>query len=101
MLLDGVGIVSLDVESMYNNMSTELDRGACENFLSASTNHDGNEVSTNSILVSLDLCMKNNFFTFNDKIYKQKGGVGTGIKLAPPYDCIVMGEYEKLILMIF
>ena len=34
------------------------------------------------------------YFTFGDKIYKQKGGVGTGIKLTPTYACIGIGKYE-------
>lgn len=53
--------------------------------------------STNSILVALDLCLKNNYFQFDDKIYKQKRGVGTGIKLAPTYACIGVGKYEDIL----
>ena len=47
-------------------------------------------------LKALDLCIRNNYFEFNGKIYKQTGGVGTGIKLAPTYACIGMGDFEKL-----
>ena len=39
--------------------------------------------------------IKNNFFSFNKKIYQQVGGVGTGVKLAPPYACLGMGKFEK------
>lgn len=53
------------------------------------------KVKTESILASLELCLKNNYFTFNDKIYQQTGGVGTGIKLAPPYACLGMGKFEQ------
>ena len=52
-------------------------------------------MSTNSILTALSLCVKNNFFTFNNKIYKQICGVGTGIKLAPTYACLGLGKYEE------
>ena len=84
--LDGVALVTLDVESMYNNMTEDLARGACKNYLEGgrSGNPENLKVKTESILAALDLCLKNNFFKFNDKIYQQIGGVGTGIKLAPP-----------------
>jgi hypothetical protein len=51
-------------------------------------------VSTASLMEGLDLCLKNNYFSYDGKIYKQVGGVGTGIKLAPPYACLAMGKYE-------
>jgi hypothetical protein len=54
-------------------------------------------VSTNSLMTALNLCLKNNYFAFNDKIYKQIHGVGTGVKLAPPYACLVLGKYERFV----
>ena len=53
--------------------------------------------STTSILSALELCIRDDFFKFNSKVYKQTGGVGTGIKLAPPYACLGMGKYEELV----
>ena len=53
-------------------------------------------VSTVSLLAGLDLCINNNYFQFNKKVYQQTGGVGTGIKLAPPYACLAMGRFESL-----
>ena len=41
--------------------------------------------------------MTNNYFHFNKKIFKQKKGVGTGIKLAPTYACLGMGKYEDIL----
>ena len=62
---------------MYNNMSENLGTGACKEYLeSRSFTQDGNsEVSTNSLLTALNLCLKNNYFVFNEKIYKQIHGV--------------------------
>jgi hypothetical protein len=95
--LEGVGLVSLDVDSMYNNMSEELGTGACKEFLESRSQQDGDDpfVSTNSLLTALGLCLKNNYFSFNEKIFKQISGVGTGIKLAPTYACLGLGKYEK------
>ena len=91
-----MAIVSLDVESMYSNMSEELATGAVTEYLeSPAYLQDGDSVSPNSILRALDLCLKNNHFTFNKKVYKQISGVGTGIKLAPTYACLGMGKFEE------
>jgi hypothetical protein len=96
--LDGVAIVSMDVESMYKNMSEDLATGACKEFIDSDIfQKDGNTVSRNSILTALDLCLKNNYFSFNDKIYKQISGVGTGVKLAPTYACLGLGSFEKTV----
>ena len=83
---------------MYNFMSEDLAKGACKEFLESGTGGHGDEVevSSGSILKALDLCIKSNFFKFNENIYHQTGGVGTGVKLAPPYACSGMGKYEKI-----
>ena len=57
---------------------------------------DEDKVTPDSILEGLDICLKNNFFKFNEKSYKQISGIGTGLKLAPPYACLGMGEFEKI-----
>ena len=79
-------------------MSEELAVGACKEFLQGRRAGDPEnmKIKTESILKALDLCLKSNFFEFNDKIYQQTGGVGTGIKLAPPYACLGMGKYESI-----
>ena len=56
---------------------------------------EASNVKPESILKALDLCLENNVFSFSDKKYKQVGGVGTGIKLAPPYACLGMGRFEE------
>ena len=95
--LEGVALVSLDVESMYNNMSEQLAGGATKEFLNESRKGDEESmrVQSSSILEALDICLKNSFFSFNDKIYQQIGGVGTGYIFAPPYTCLGMGKFEK------
>jgi hypothetical protein len=96
--MEGVAIVSMDVESMYSNMSEELATEAVKEYLESRIYlQDGDDVSANSILMALDLCLKNNHFTFNKKVYKQISGVGTGLKLAPTYACLGMGKFEKIL----
>ena len=98
--LDGVALVSLDVEAMYNNMTRDLGTLATKQFLeSRSFQPDGeiSSVSSESILEALDLCLESNIFEFNEKLFKQVGGVGTGLKLSPTYACLGMGNYENIV----
>ena len=73
--LDGVALVTLYVESMYTNMTDDLAGGASKQFLEGARvgSPDVLKVKTDSILTALELCLRNNFFTFNDKIYQQIG----------------------------
>ena len=98
--LDGVALVSLDIESMYTNMSLDLGKSASKEYLdsrnSSNTDPDSLKVTTKSVLEALELCVKNNYFQFNSKIFKQKDGVGTGIKMAPPFTCLGVGKFEEI-----
>ena len=79
-------------------MSEDLGTGAFKEFLNSETfRRDRNTLTKNSVLAALDLCLKNNFFTFNEKMYKQISGVGTGVKLAPTYACLGLGRFEKMV----
>ena len=98
--LEGVALVSLDVEAMYNNMTEDLGTGACEEFLENRIfqgDGDQNSISSESILSALELCLQSNIFQFNEKLFKQVGGVGTGMKLSPTYACLGMGNFEKVV----
>ena len=102
--LDGVAVVSLDVVSMYTNMTEEIGTSASKDYLQSRGSQVGVgncpeelKVKTESILSALELCIRNNLFKFSSKIYKQTEGVGTGIKLAPPFACLGMGKYEELV----
>lgn len=64
--LEGVALITLDVDKMYNNITEDLGRGACKKYLETRnsqgglnvSNLDENSVSTSSILKALDICMK-------------------------------------------
>ena len=95
--LEGVALVTLDVESMYNNMTKDLARVATSEYLVEGrlADTESMKVNTQSILEALDLCLENNIFSFNGNKYRQKGGVGTGNKMSPPYCCLGMGKFES------
>ena len=81
MSLDGVGLATLDVDKIYSNMTENLGTGSCRAFLERRQQQGGQGdehlVSANSILKAIELCIKNNYFEFEGKIYKQIGGVRT------------------------
>ena len=63
--LDGVAVVSLDVENMYTNMSEDLGSGAVRDYLESETFlQDGslNSVSGDSVITALNLCLNSNYF---------------------------------------
>ena len=98
--LDGVALVSLDVEAMYNNMTEQLGTGASKEYLDNrifQVDGEQDPVSPESILAALELCLQSNIFEFNKKLFKQVGGVGTGMKLSPTYACLGMGNFENIV----
>ena len=65
--LDGIALVTLDVESMYNNMPEELTMVASKDFVEKGREGDKEnpKVKTQAILEALNLCLKSNYFKFN------------------------------------
>ena len=90
--LEGVALMTLDVDKMYNNMTEELGLTGCRKYLESRSEQ---EVSTELIMKGLELCIRNNFFKFNGKAYQQIGGVGTGVKLAPLMHALGRGNLRK------
>ena len=91
---------------MYNNITDELGMGAAKSYFDSRSyqggtnfaNHDP-VVSANSLMTGLKLCLEKNYFKFKNKVYRQTGGVGTGVKLAPPYACLAVGEFDRQIFV--
>ena len=46
----------------------------------------------------LEYILKENYFTFNDKLYLQKHGTAVGTKMAPSFANIFMGALEQTLL---
>ena len=79
--LDGVSFVRFYVVKMYQNITKELGNDAAKNYWNSRHPNQsvvGPEnvdpfVTTQSLLEGLDMCIENNYFSFNEKIYKQVG----------------------------
>ena len=99
--LEGVALVTLDVESMYNNMTKDLARVATSQYLEGRRPGVTEEakVSSQSILEALDLCLENNVFSFNEKNYRQKGGWVQATKCPPHIHAWGWANLKKVLLV--
>ena len=55
-------------------------------------------VATDTLVGLASLVLKNNYFEFNDKIYRQKLGTAIGTKFAPAYANLFMSGLEERLL---
>jgi len=83
-------LITLDVESLYTNIDTNLGLTAIKEALSQKP-----KLIHGHILKLLQLCLEGNDFTFNGKNYLQIHGTAMGRTFAPKYADIVMAALEK------
>ena len=77
--LEGVALVTMDIENMYNNIPETLGLEAVQSFLNSRIRqtdptdaYRDPEVSTSSLLKGLKFVLQSNYFTFNGKTYRQR-----------------------------
>ena len=58
-------------------------------------NWENKEKTTDNLVELADIVLKNNYFQFLDKTFKQKRGTAIGTKFAPPYSILFMADLEK------
>ena len=61
-------------------------------------NRENKEVTIDTLVALADIVLKNNYFQFLDKTFKQKRGTAIGTKFAPPYSILFMADLEKRLL---
>ena len=89
-------LVSMDVTSLYTNITHQDGIQACEEVWETRTNKDP---PTETLIKLLTLVLKCNNFEFNGKRYLQVQGTAMGTKMAPAYANIFMGRLENQLLM--
>lgn len=90
-------VIIVDIVSLY----TSFDQAMGIEFIKKSflTNHSRiGEVMVQSIRVLLELVLKNIFFLFDGKIYRQVCGVAMGAKVAPAFANLFLSWWELSIL---
>ena len=88
-------LCSIDVTGLYPNIPHNEGLDAMRKALE---NRGDHSVSTDTLLELADLVLKNNFFEFDGKTYRQKQGTAMGTKFAPSYAIIFMAEFEEFAL---
>ena len=62
---------------------------------------DNKQISRDTHIALAEIVLKNNFFEFDQKTFKQVRGTAIGTKFAPPYAILFMADLEEKILNAF
>ena len=62
---------------------------------------DKKQISSETLIELAKIVLKNNFFEFDQKTFKQVRGTAVGTKFAPPYVILLMTDLEEKILNVF
>ena len=89
---DNALLVTIDVRSLYTNISQEEGLLSLKNALNTRPNK---EPPTEVLLTLMRHVLTLNCFTFNGKSYLQTRGCAMGTVAAPSYAVIFMGEFEE------
>ena len=88
-------LCTTDVASLYSNIPHEEGLASIRKHLD---NRENKEVTTDYLVELADIILKNNYFQFLDKTFKQKRSTTVGTKFAPPYSILFMVDLEKRLL---
>ena len=88
-------LCTIDVVGLYPNIPHKEGLASIRKHLD---NRENKEVTTDTLVELADIVLKNNYFQFLDKIFKQKRGTAIGTKFAPPYYILFMADLEKHLL---
>ena len=62
---------------------------------------DNKQISRDTLIELAEIILKNNFFEFDQKTFKQVRGTAFGTKFALPYAILLMADLEEKILNAF
>ena len=89
-----IEMISVDVKSMYENLTQSLGIPALRYFLRKYHELLPARFTPEFVLEAMVFILNNNTGYFNGEYYRQVAGTATGIKPAPPYADISMGFLE-------
>ena len=92
-----IKIFSVDVKSMYENLTEDLGLRGMRYFLNRYKELLPSRFTVDFIIEAMRFVLNNNTGYFNGEIYRQVTGTATGIKPAPPYADLAMGYLEILL----
>ena len=88
-------LVTFDVVSLYKSIPHDLGLEAVKYWLQNYSTSLTRPFSTEFIIDTISIILKENTFRFDDKRNKQIQGTAMGTKMAPTYATLVMGYLEK------
>ena len=91
-------VMCCDVTSLYTSIPNELGMQALEYWIDRKAALIPKRFSKSFILESAEFVLKNNFFTFGDRMWRQVVGTAMGKEMASPYACLTVGYLEETIL---
>ena len=88
---------SFDVSNLFTNVPLDETINIClDSFYTGSNDTIIIGLPRNLFKQFLELSVKNSFFVFNSKLYKQLDGVGMGLPLGPSFANIFMCHHERV-----
>ena len=88
-------LCTIDVVGLYPNIPHKEGLASIRKHFD---NRENKEVTIDTLVALADIVLKNNYFQFLDKTFKQKRGTAIGTKFAPPYSILFMADLEKRLL---
>lgn len=85
-------LVTLDVESLYTNISHHHGMAAISYFLNSCV--DRNRMLDSFLIDLLDFVLQHNYFLFDSSYYRQVSGTAMGARCAPSYANLFLGWWE-------
>ena len=86
-------MMTCDVRSLYTSITQELAIEAILHFIPQT------EELLNPIILGVKLLLDNNYFKYNNQIYKQDGGVAMGTNAAPQIAHLFLAYYEETLIL--
>ena len=91
-------IMCCDIKSLYTSIPNDLGMTALQYWIQQKKSLIPSRFSERFILEAAKFVLENNFFMFNEKMWRQKVGTAMGKEMAGPYACLTVGYLEETIL---
>ena len=87
-------LASFDVVNLYSNIPHSYGIGAIQYWLEKYPQELPERTHKKFIIKGIKFILENNYFAFNNEIYRQIKGTAMGTKVAQTYANLVMGYFE-------
>jgi len=92
----GAKVFNADATSMYTNIDTETGIQALQDLLTTHALHISPTFPTDFFLLTLEIVMNHNIFSFGDSFWRQLQGTAMGTPAAPLYSILTYGQHENI-----